>query len=295
MIEVLFGESEAGSMKAAKNTIIIGKTDGPTSVWMAGKKRPPEKQKFGWIEGNAEEVICLGFMLDIGDIREKTDSPYRKELIYSMYAQEQQGRDDQEKQELLELAGRYINERNRLKNRLAAGETVRVWYSNAPYSICGFYNLCSLLCKYNNPVRTVKLPEYLVHGNTIVSRSSWGEVPAEEFAGFLQYEKELSRAELRMYAAMWENLTEENSPLRTVVNGRVIGVPEDFYDFLIWKRLTKKPVQEAKLIGSILGYYPVGVGDWWYAKRIDCLIEQGKIRIVEDSERKYARIICLAE
>ena len=30
MIEVLFGESEAGAMKVAKNKIVIGKVDGPT-------------------------------------------------------------------------------------------------------------------------------------------------------------------------------------------------------------------------------------------------------------------------
>ena len=43
MIEVLFGDSEAAAMKAAKNTVLIGGADGPTSVWMAGKKKPPEK------------------------------------------------------------------------------------------------------------------------------------------------------------------------------------------------------------------------------------------------------------
>ncbi len=42
MIEVLFAEGEAASMKAAKSTIIAGKPDGPTSVWLAGKKKPPE-------------------------------------------------------------------------------------------------------------------------------------------------------------------------------------------------------------------------------------------------------------
>lgn len=39
MIEILFGESEAGSMKAAKNKIVVGKVNGPVSVWMAGKRR----------------------------------------------------------------------------------------------------------------------------------------------------------------------------------------------------------------------------------------------------------------
>lgn len=73
MIEVLFGESEAGSMKVAKNKITDGKVNGPTSVWMAGEKTPLSKPFSGWIEGTSEEVICLGFMLDIGNIREPVE------------------------------------------------------------------------------------------------------------------------------------------------------------------------------------------------------------------------------
>ena len=54
MIEVLFGESEAGTMREIKRR---------------GQS------------GGRAEVICLGFMLDIGDIRESADSQYRKDLI----------------------------------------------------------------------------------------------------------------------------------------------------------------------------------------------------------------------
>ena len=43
-----------------------------------------------------------------------------------------------------------------------------------------------------------------------------------------------------------------------------------------------------------MGNNPIGIGDWWYARRIDRMIGQGKIRIVEDSEKKYERMICLA-
>ena len=43
MIEVLFGESEAAAMKAAKNKIVVRTVDGPTSVWMAGKNGRPKR------------------------------------------------------------------------------------------------------------------------------------------------------------------------------------------------------------------------------------------------------------
>ena len=38
MIEILFGESEAASMKAAKNKVVIGTVNGPVAVWTAGKR-----------------------------------------------------------------------------------------------------------------------------------------------------------------------------------------------------------------------------------------------------------------
>ena len=292
MIEIMFGESEAASMKAAKSTIVIGKVNGPVSVWMAGKKTPPPKPFVGWIEGTPEEVICLGFMMDIGNIKEPMESPYRRELIYSMYAQNQWEQEVEIKEELKNAGKVYVKELQRLKDALDHGEPVRIWYSDAPYSRCGFYSLCQILKEYGNAMSVVKLPEYVVLDKKIISYQNWNEVSAEEFAGFLPYEKPLSREEVRMYAMLWSGLVEDNSPLRAVVNGKVLSVPEDFYDFLIWKWLKNVPVKEARLIGTILGHSQLGVGDWWYARRIESYIAQGKIRVVEASENKYARMIC---
>ena len=38
--------------------------------------------------------------------------------------------------------------------------------------------------------------------------------------------------------------------------------------------------------------YRMGIGDWWYARRIEFHIRQGNIRVVEDSRKHYARVIC---
>lgn len=232
MIEILFGDSEAGSMKAAKNKIVVGKVNGPVSVWMAGKKTPPQNPFTGWIEGTSEEVICLGFMMDIGNIKVQMDSPYRRELIYSMYAQNQWEQDGETEEELKNAGDVYAKELYRLMEFLDHGEAVRIWYSDTPYSRCGFYSLCQILKGYENEISAVKLPAHIVRENCIFSYQSWSEVSAEEFAGFLPYEKALSKEEVRMYAMLWSELIEENSPLRAVVNGKVLSVPEDFYDFL---------------------------------------------------------------
>lgn len=295
MIEVLFGESEAASMKAAKSMKIVGYVNGPTSVLVTGKETPPERTFAGWVEGTSEDVVCLGFMLDIGNIKEPIDSPYRKNLIYSMYAQNQYVKNPEIDQELKLTGEVYLNELLRLKEYLENGETIRVWYSDTPYSICGFYSLCQILQKYKNEIHIVKLPEYMVRKTSIISYRNWGEVSSEEFAEFLTYESVLTKEEVRMYAQLWTELTEDNSPLRAMINGKVTGVSEDFYDFLIWKRLTRKPIKEARLIGDILGCFQIGMGDWWFARRIEHFIQQDKIKVINDSENKYARVICIAD
>ena len=53
-------------------------------------------------------------------------------------------------------------------------------------------------------------------------------------------------------------------------------------------------MKQARIIGEILGFYCPGIGDWWFAKRIDYYIQIGKIKVVEESENKYARVLCLS-
>lgn len=277
-------------MKAAKSKVIVGKVDGPTAVFVAGKRRPPENKDFNWIEGMSSEVLCLGFMLDIGDIQKEPGSACRKEIIRQMCACDMQPDTENDMGDAITQLEEYLRD----------GEEIRIWYSTAPYSICGFYHLCSLLnCKwrgYKRKVYAVRLPEYTVNSknNSITIHINWGEVAAEQFAGFLRYQKELSELEQCRYSMEWGELVQDNAPLRAVINGKVTGVPEDFYDFLILKRLTKEPVREARLIGDIIGCSRLSVSDRWYAIRINHLIDTGVIKIIRDAEKEYARIICLA-
>ena len=269
MIEILFSESDAGNMKASNS--------------------PSRINQF------AKEIICLGFMMDIGDIQKPMDSTYRKELIHSMLAQNQWDQDSEMEKQLKQAGAIYSAELQRLKQYLEQGETVRIWYSDAPYSICGFYSVCNLLQNYRNTVRVVKLPECIVHDQYIVSYQTWGEVVPEELEEFLCYEKQLFREEVRRYAVLWQELMKENRPLRAVINGRVVSVPENFYDFQIWQRLDHTPIMEARLIGDIIGETKLGVADWWYARRIEHFINQKRIHVLKDSPYKYARLLCLSK
>lgn len=87
MIEILFGESEGGAMKLAKNYRQPDYEDGPTA-WLGEK---PDKATFEdmfageAVGGTSAEVIILPFMLDIGSLREPLDGTYRKKIILEQY------------------------------------------------------------------------------------------------------------------------------------------------------------------------------------------------------------------
>lgn len=291
MIEVMFGESEGGAMKVAKK---YRKPENNNGAWF-GKK--PSKEEFDKmydgkaIGGNSSEVICLPFMLDMGDINMPIDSEYRKNLIMEMYTIN--GRDDISTIKVLEEAwGKYLKEMERLKNYASEGKELRIWYSDAPYSICGFYYVCSLLQEYKCKVSAVKQPKYmLLSDNTIQFYSSWNEIDAGNYYKFLPLEKELSFCELRSFASDWNELKEEGSTLRAVVNGKVIGVPEDFYDHIIRKEILDGEFIMARLIGNVLGKHPLGVSDWWYAKRIIKMIEQGELEVVKKQKELYRQVL----
>lgn len=291
MIEVMFGESEAGSMKCAKSRkAVISGEDGPTAIFGNAALLPPRE---AWIPipGHAGEVVCLAYMLDVGDIREEFDSAYRQELILSMYLQSGWNSSKRFRQELTEGIRRNIREYRRLMEFMENGEPVRIWYSQTPYSLCGLYWLCSRMD--GQEVYAVEMPPYTeCSDGVIITHHSWGNVEAEKFSTFLKYQRRLSANERRMLGSKWMELTEDNSPLRAVVNGELVGVPEDFYDFLILREITEAPVKEARLIGDILGKYPLQVGDWWYAFRIEQMIRAGKIRVLQDAKQKYTRMIC---
>ena len=275
MIEVVFGESEAGAMKIALH-----------------------REK-----GLGSDVICLPLMLDIGDISQPVLSKYRRNLLYKMLYQEQWGADKELKAEMKALGGKYAQQLHKLNGYIKECEPLRIWYSDAPYSLCGLMWLCSRLKRYKGELWEVRLPYVVVQNKGMsneygVCRANWGEAEPWEFEESLPLQRRLSRIEIVINGVHWDALESRNAPLRAVVNGKLTSVPVSFYDFLIWRvfRMNEKfgepCVREAEIIGSILAEEH-GIGDWWYAYRIDKLIEKGCIEIVENSEKKYERILRL--
>lgn len=185
-------------------------------------------------------------------------------------------------------------------DRSAGGEAVRLWYSDQPDEMCGFYWITAQLDSLDGrcgPIRLVKLPPYVQgEDGSLTARNGWGEVVPGEWGRFLPLETSMSLALRRSVAAQWHSLQEENSPLRAVLNGRLVSVPEDFYDSLIRRELAKAPAefQQAVFLEDILCRYPLGIRDGLVASRMEAMITKGELEIVKpapDDAPSYARVL----
>lgn len=295
MIEVVFSESEGGGMKVAKN-YQRPEFDKGAIGWI-GKPTKEELEEFNQrldgkaVGGRSTEVVCIPFQLDIGDITVPIDSEYRKNLILDLYTVSGFG-DENARKSLEDAWEGYLKEIQRLKKYASQKESIRLWYSDAPYSLCGFYYACSILKEYDCKISAIKLPHYWKLSDTEIQVNAfWGEIPAGEFYQYLPLEQELSACEIRFFASHWDEIKQDKSTLRAVVNSRLIGVPDDFYDHIIRKEVPENEFVMAHLIGTILGKYQLAVSDCWYAKRINRMIELGELMVVKREKEIYRQVI----
>lgn len=209
--------------------------------------------------GHPEDVISIDYHLDIGDISGGIDGSGREEVLKQLFNR-------------TDLATQRAN-LSKVMSAAKKGRAIRIWKSDAPFSACGFAFLCNQLKEIACEISVVTLPEYVVSStSTMVFYNNWGEVSPEEFELFLSFEKKLTVIEKEMQSNLWLELKLENSPLRAIVNGKLLPVPENFYDHLILNNLSQDEFIMEDLIAYILGKYPIGVSDVWYMYRIMQLI-----------------------
>ncbi len=250
MIEVVFSDSEKGSMR---------------------------------VGGNSKDVVHIGFSLDIGDISGGVDGNERQSVYRELW-----GRFDFDDKEQEQFFQNQCKDMERLITDAKEGTPIRIWKSNAPYSTCGFHYVCFMLRNIDCRISVVSLPEYRqASDHEIIRHSHWGEIHAGKLYQFLPLERELSRLEKQAVSDHWQNLMKENAPLRAIVNGKLISVPDDFYDFIISKNIPDHDFIMARFIGSLLGEYNLGISDTWYALRIERMIEGGKLMVAENGDQSH--------
>lgn len=280
MLEIVFNDSEKAALKIAKNrfrgaTDNIDKKSSKTEL-----DKPFEDQAIG---RSSQDVICIGFSFDIGDISGEIDGIERQNVFSKVWGRFNFNKKDQEQF--------FQNQRQDFERLLYAVNhniPIRIWKSNTPDSICGFYFICHVLRDIDSKISTISLPESnQVSKSEIVSYSKWSEVAVEKFQQFLPLERQLSRIEKQVFSDHWCDLIAENAPLRAIISGKLISVPEHFYDQFITRNLPDGNFSMIRLIGTILTKYNLGISDSWYALRIDKMIAENKLIVIKDKDTSH--------
>lgn len=305
MVEIVFCESAKGSMKCGQRFTsgtggasaigVIGSGTGQPSreaydaVLSEAKRRLERELRCAKpLGGRPEDVLGLSFALDIGDIASPvTDTP-RKELIARMLGADPWGA----LQGMEDSVNRYwdscVSDLNQLMARATAGEPVRIWYSDAPYSICGFHDTINRLKNCECRITAIKLPACIPLGEREAkSVMSWGEISPGEYAHYLPLEFEIPKSVQMAVAMEWEILKRENASLRVMLNGKLHSVEMDFYDRFIRSEIPDSTFKIAQLIGLVLGRNQLGIGDWIIARRIKNMIESGELTVIQKDSAFY--------
>lgn len=275
MIEIAFDESSAGALKYAKS-MSRGEIIGGASAVFGGtaKQRREAKKPRVWsgaaIGGSSADVAELMLMLDIGDISDTASGMgKRKELLETLFS------DFPRVSEAIWKASGAALER--LEEAKASLEPVRMWVCEGnPAELCGMYFVCRLMAGARTPLSVVMAPDGTEKDGRVISLRGMGDIDAELIGEFICYERQLSEARRGVYADCWSALVHENAPLRAVVNGVVLSVPADFYDFALLANLPEGEFMAAQLIGRTLGKTR-GVGDRLLYLRVREMLRLGRL------------------
>ncbi len=180
-----------------------------------------------------------------------------------------------------ELAATVEQSIDTLKSAIAHGEAIRVWRTDNADDYCGFVWLCDLLKGTKVTLTQIhvptKLPQYTINRSAeLYTIQHLGELIPENISDILPKEITVSTASCLAYSYEWQAILRQNSAVRVLINGELISAPETFYDWMILARMKQKPtsfVQRIRLMGDIVGHYPVAVPDWWWHARINTLTE----------------------
>lgn len=234
------------------------------------------------ISGGASDVFSLGLAFSVGDISCDGISENRLNALNYLFSPYPNNIGEEAAKTIFDGAKESLNI---IKRRTLEGESIRIWYSDNPDEICGFYWFLAQIASFDNffeKIYAVRLPEWEIRNGAIVRMRGWGEVQTGEWRKYIGLQKELPRELILAAKSKWEELQAENSPLRAVVNGNLCSVPEDFYDSFISAEIKKceNEFYEAKIIGRIMGKYQLKISDGYIAARIEKMIDEGKLSIV---------------
>lgn len=304
MLEVLFSESAGGLM-----AFVMGKHSqkgGPFAFFSSDGTPDPyeirkikEKERQNWLtavpfDGSRDDIISIPLCLEMGDIS-KTDFFQNRldflKKLFSIFPP------DNSPSEMVAAAQKSIE---KLLCRARLGVPIRIWTSLNPSESCGALYLAYILESNglsNAEVTIVNLPVIITRDDgSFISYNGWGEVEPYNLGKYASFGKKAPANLVKIMSNRWKSLSDENLPLRASVNGRLLSVPENFYDHFILNEISLAPREfnEAFAIGRILGKYPIGLSDAFIFMRMETFIEKGMLTPIaspQSGDPVYHRIL----
>ena len=313
MLQIVFSDSECGTLKLATHYRPHNLEDGSIGFVLNDGEREPaqegknqtmaqlkvrlekENRRARPVGGNPGDVLCPCLGLDIGPISGPDVEKARFDLLTSWLGGDfpLPGCDPNDYTQRDLRWKNYLRDRERLLEGRKQGEAVRIWYSSAPYSMCGFYDVIWQLRDCDCLVTALKVPRWMtLEDGTVLSCFSWGDLSPGDWAAYLPLEREIPKDVRRAIAMEWSQLRAENAPLRAIISGRLCSVGEDFYDPFIRAHFPDGTFRVAQLIGDVLGQCQLGIGDWWIAKRIQAMVNHGELITVTENGSFYRNEVC---
>lgn len=293
MLEVVFSDSAAGTMAAAIGHkgylggaagVIISDNDGTAAREEIEKfrRRAEERERSGWenavpLEGNRKNIINLPLALSVGSISEAGIGLERESALSLLLSILPDGASEAAA-ELLDTSRKSYAA---LLEKARNGEPIRVWAGREPDDVCGLYWLMEQLRPIGlekADVTLVELPVWETRPDgCIVRYNGWGEVEPYHLGRMASMGKKLPTNYLLGLADRWRELQQENSPLRAVINGKLVSVSETLYDTFILREMDTldDEFNEGMLVGQVLGKNQLGIGDGWIALRVEQFIRDG--------------------
>ena len=102
---------------------------------------------------------------------------------------------------------------------------------------------------------------------------------AEEYYDAMRFEQSVSEKQISIYSEKWKMLQLDNSPLRIMVGGSLVGVAESFPDKYIQEALNNfsGPFRISELIEYVFGVYELMLSEFYLLSRIKRMIDSGVI------------------
>lgn len=257
MIELIFSESASSALRILK-------------------QRNDSILKIG-------DVNILNLHLDIGSLKDVShdDISSRKEVLEKIYANA-----DKNSLGISGLIyGQCEDTLNMLRNIRGTTSVIRMWASeDSPADMTGVCFICNMFQNTINPLILAKVPKTREIDGSLRLISSTEEAINEDFTmTSADYNLMLYEAKIKKYADIYNNLRTSPHKLRSIINGRLLGVRDDFYDDFILDAFPEYPVPVENLAGMISSYIP-SLHREFLLLRISEIINKGLIITLSDNE-----------